>query len=1360
MGLINTVKDLNQENRMDTPSTNRNEHQLARLLKVIKATLPLTPEITFQATVLAMFAALNGVDLPTTLTGIATGLSINALSNIIERIGGGEEVSDEEIVEKVKAAIQESQIKEHLHLNDMQSMIAKLFHKFDLFHYAIEQNEDEILRRITNQAEGYGDLLAELKSFREQNTTQLTRILQALEQLPVSYLGESALQFSTIRPKETINQQIISMFASGFELASIPSDSDFVDREDELSEAFNTLVKTHVLFLLGPAGIGKTSLMARIARELKANGKVVFWYSFTALSSPDELILQLANFLDRLSDQPLFTALLGTRYSTKQKVDIIIKALNGFNCTLCLDDYHVISQRIEIGDLIDYFIQNLGNCSVIVTSRLRPSFDSIISRINGDMDEIHLSGLNANQVRCYFERQNIVVTNELVNYITDDFGGLPITLKLVSTLLEKGYDSALLTENIKSNISQSIIDYLFEELWRFLDDSEKEALKLCALQFLPFSSERISKLTNRNDTKEALFQLEEKSLLRRLAIDWYLVHEIVKPIALSLSDNVKGTRDIIAHKLLESGPDYLDDFLEAAVQLYSIEDFNGAANVITEWFTEIQIPSYYEVVIDALIENLDEKKYLSGKIDQQVWLWLLNSKGHFYSQKQQWNKAKKIYQTMYELAQKISDKLALSVALQNLGVVSQLDEKNGLNVTEKAQETLAEEYYRNSLVIKKEIKDYLGQSQIHGNLGNLHMDHGDFSLAKNEFDLQRDLIDQAEVEDLHLLSNCANYGRLFAEQSKFDDAFAFYDQALLLADKYDLSADIAKLTYNLGHLYQDKEDYHQALSLYIKAYQIANDVNFWEIKEYAAIALGKTYQILGDYNKSIEYFEEVGERRKDIQDLAGLASIYFDISTFHYLNGDLERACDYITKGLSLFENIKSESQIDLFANNAYKIFCEANMQKFALKQFNFLRKRFKAVGSFSYYALLKVYEILGHTYLDLSMIIAADWCFNKVLEFSHKVSPDKILNYYGLVGGLFEKSEKFSLALSWYGKAVEKASCMGHKKAQAGMIYNIGNIYTQLEFWEDAENSYTSASLIAEDINDIELKELILHNQGYLARSQGNYNRAIDLLIRSLELSNQSDDVNSQITTLNNLGLTYQDADMFEEAQETFNNGLILARQTNQKYQEANLLISLGNLYSIINKLREGESSYQESLLLAQLIEDLEMEEKAVLSLAYLYKREGRFCEIEEMVQKVANKASEFSQYTQLADFAILFGEVAIEEKNYELAAHNFSQGLLASYASTAENFLGNEDIDSSFFLQNFLDVLSAILRSVKILINANRAKEAKEFCSKLVKDISDNKTFPHWENEPATQTLEKIISYFERTLNPSFEELIQYIN
>jgi signal transduction histidine kinase len=121
------------------------------------------------------------------------------------------------------------------------------------------------------------------------------------------------------------------------------------------------------------------------------------------------------------------------------------------------------------------------------------------------------------------------------------------------------------------------------------------------------------------------------------------------------------------------------------------------------------------------------------------------------------------------------------------------------------------------------------------------------------------------------------------------------------------------------------------------------------------------------------------------------------------------------------------------------------------------------------------------------------------------------------------------------------------------------------------------------------------LLNLGNLYISVGNYKKATEYHLQSLELFEQVKNLRGQSFCLQSLGNDFYSLNQFSRAQEYFSRSLNLKEKLGDKRGAINSTISLGDVYKDINRFQEAESQYQKALQAARSM-NLVTEEARVL--------------------------------------------------------------------------------------------------------------------------------------------------------------------
>lgn len=416
------------------------------LLRILQATTTLPAQVTFYASALGAISLAAGGNLPTSLATIAAGVGINALSSILERVALGDEVSDSEILEQVKTAIEESEIAEKLAVRDIQIMIARLFRQHDLLRSAIQNHEYIVLQRLTEQAQTYEAFVAEmhddisalyilsssiyreLQASHQQNDEILSVVHGLLDQLAA--MGGSTSV--TTRPG-----------------SSPPLPTLIVGREEALSDlrarlgvstSGRTPAPIQILTALrGWPGIGKTTMAAALAHDpdiLRTFPNGVLW---TSLGPQPSILSELTAWGRALGTEDLLSAKTSEEASAQ-----LTALLREKRMLLIVDDVWKSEHAIP-------FKVGGRECAMLITTRansvaraLAPTPNDIYKLpVLTDEKALELLKLLAPSIVAEYPEQSLDLIHQLE--------GLPLALQVAGRLL-----------NVEANLGFNVTDLIGE----------------------------------------------------------------------------------------------------------------------------------------------------------------------------------------------------------------------------------------------------------------------------------------------------------------------------------------------------------------------------------------------------------------------------------------------------------------------------------------------------------------------------------------------------------------------------------------------------------------------------------------------------------------------------------------------------------------------------------------------------------------------------------------------------------------------------------------------------------------------------------------------------------------------------------
>lgn len=310
-----------------------------------------------------------------------------------------------------------------------------------------------------------------------------------------------------------------------------PGVAGFVGREQELAHFAARLAADHVAVIAGMAGVGKTVLAARLARQVAADPSRIFWHQFHEGEGIETIIWRLAGMLYRHGQMALWELLEGARQSGGQPppaevlLDYLVQLLRGQDYVLCLDDFHYADGDPLVEKAVErlQILLSTGEVSLIVTSRRLPT-------VFRDQAFAPLGGLRMEDTRALLSTRSVALTPELLAELHHHTDGNAELLTLAVHALQRSRQPAQVIKRLADE--DDIETYLLQEVDRGLTTDEKLVLGgVAALLGYPGTRSAIETTLASGNLKRTLRYLANRFLLReqegRLDHE-YLTHAIVQ----------------------------------------------------------------------------------------------------------------------------------------------------------------------------------------------------------------------------------------------------------------------------------------------------------------------------------------------------------------------------------------------------------------------------------------------------------------------------------------------------------------------------------------------------------------------------------------------------------------------------------------------------------------------------------------------------------------------------------------------------------------------------------------------------------------------------------------------------------------
>ena len=300
-----------------------------------------------------------------------------------------------------------------------------------------------------------------------------------------------------------------------------PDISVFYGRSEELTALEQWILEEHcrVVAVLGIAGIGKTALSVKLAKQLQDRFQFTIWRS---LRHAPLLNTLLSDWLHFLSDSQTLALAEGTTPRISQLLD----RLRECRCLLILDDVSAILQSEKLAghyhsdyegysELFSRLGEEPHQSCLIVSSREKPGEIAFLEGETLPVRSLKLEGLQ-DGARQILQAKGLAGERNW-KYLIELYRGNPLALKMVSTTVKELFDGNV-SEFLKyETLLVGDIAYLLDQQFKRLSNLEKETIYHLTLEGEPVSlaslRQAISSPLSHSELIEVLKSLERRSLI-------------------------------------------------------------------------------------------------------------------------------------------------------------------------------------------------------------------------------------------------------------------------------------------------------------------------------------------------------------------------------------------------------------------------------------------------------------------------------------------------------------------------------------------------------------------------------------------------------------------------------------------------------------------------------------------------------------------------------------------------------------------------------------------------------------------------------------------------------------------------------
>lgn len=396
-----------------------------------------------------------------------------------------------------------------------------------------------------------------------------------------------------------------------------------------------------------------------------------------------------------------------------------------------------------------------------------------------------------------------------------------------------------------------------------------------------------------------------------------------------------------------------------------------------------------------------------------------------------------------------------------------------------------------------------------------------------------------------------------------DSAADFSQKAGLLAEKYQLTEELAFAKKNLGIIYFYKNDTTLAQAYYDDAFQL---------------------------------FDAVGNELEASNILNNKALIYFN-------NNELEKAIQLHLESLRIKERLNNSGAIILSLTNLGNCYSQLGKSDTAIQFYNRALEINKLINPANINSSLILG--LGSSYFKSGKYFEALELYNQAI---HEAQDQK--DYYGLVallnnrGNVLLRLGDLEAAIQDYEMAIIQLDKVSRTDQLPSLLLNLGNLYQQTGQNDKAKDFYQKAFSKAQTMGNSQVVVRAMFNLSLMFDALSQPDSALYFAQQAKEMEFTASNPELNTMAYNILGNHLLKSGKLAEAETTIQKGYQLAVSHELMNEQAKAAHNLGSLYTTMKSYTAANRFLEESLALNQQTGDLDLQIKNLLALSQLHEQ------------------------------------------------------------------------------------------------------------------------------------------------------------
>jgi ATP/maltotriose-dependent transcriptional regulator MalT/DNA-binding MarR family transcriptional regulator len=744
-----------------------------------------------------------------------------------------------------------------------------------------EDMKNELRRTDLSYRNLDGDEISSTLGDILEKTKEVDPDLTILEALDI-YLTEQVLDLRLLRDRVATNEAATTVkepTAKVMEYAP-PEIRYFYDREKELPVLADYLNDRPVIVLQGIAGIGKSTLAAKLLEQHRGQ-RPLFWHRVREMVSLGSILVQMASFLSGLGKHGLKTYLDSNAPSLdlSEVLDILLEDLKDTKAILLFDDFQRCDERTV------RFFSSLKDCmdgqTLIILTRMHvPFYDRRDVSVRGVVGEMELQGLDPDGALSLLTNVK-KITNLKESDLKEIYsltGGHPLALELIEDVSEVGGHG-------------DIMLFFQEEIFSALMPHERGLLEYLSVYREPVAPEAF--LREEYSGYDSLERLQARSLIDTFKSNTFEVKGFIRNYVYQRIP--PSSRKRYHHSAAQFYGQLKEDqaMFERVHHLLQAQEPNLAADLLVKKGKAL-LKQHAEEIMTILSTS-----HWDG-VEPENYSPLQTLKGDILKMWGEWDNVLEYYYQSFVLFGYLNPKTTPTI-----GIVH--GQAGYMNWSRDEMEKSLEDQ-RKSLEMLDE-HDHISEAEVHRSMGWTQWLLAEFPKAKEAFQQSLECLEkEKDGTGPQRAKVLLNLGNISSETGEYQVSLDRYREALEVLKQHRDEQTRVRVLNNLGTVHLALDDPGKARECFVDGLKIAEDINFMKGQGYLLLHLASCFE--GE--KAQEYLEIALKTFDRIDDGLGIAYASSNLALYYLQNREKEKASTYLNESKGLIENLDLPYYLDL----------------------------------------------------------------------------------------------------------------------------------------------------------------------------------------------------------------------------------------------------------------------------------------------------------------------------------------------------------------------------------------------------------------------------------------------------------------